>query len=338
MALIQEVEARVIDHYGLVAALIDKLGLVKKINSLLPKNSKPHNLTHGQVVKALIMAGLGFYRRPLYLMKDFFRGKPVDLLIGPGITGDMFTDSVCGRTLDAIYAYGVENFFYSLISLIDRDFDIFNKFIKLDTTSFLFHGKYKHGKSGTGKLARGHSKDNRPDLFQLILSLGMSGKDSLPLMMGIHSGNEADKNILPQMALKVKKLKEALSWRDDIIVVADSALYSEKFVTNNLFKNTWVTRVPEGIKKSRKILEENYEDITWEKYGDLQYSVDIVEQFGVLQRWIIVYSPKAYHKEVATLHNNIKKEEESILKKIKKVNKRIFHNKYDANNEFYKLG
>jgi len=53
-------------HFGIVAAAVDELGLVEKIDSLIPK-TKTHNITHSQMVKAIIINGPGFLQHCLYL-------------------------------------------------------------------------------------------------------------------------------------------------------------------------------------------------------------------------------------------------------------------------------
>jgi transposase len=39
----------------------------------------------GEVVKAIILNGLGFVSRPLYLFPEFFKDKAIENLIGDGI-------------------------------------------------------------------------------------------------------------------------------------------------------------------------------------------------------------------------------------------------------------
>jgi hypothetical protein len=56
-----------IDNLGLVAGMIDELGLVELTNEQI----EPHCLEHvsgGQVVKAMILNALGFLSTPLYLV------------------------------------------------------------------------------------------------------------------------------------------------------------------------------------------------------------------------------------------------------------------------------
>lgn len=95
--------SRVIHHLGLVSGMIDELGLVERIDALIPKKEQ-QIVSYGQAVKAMILNGLGFTQRVLYLTPHFFRDKPVEHLIGEGITAAQLNDDLLGRTLDAIHA------------------------------------------------------------------------------------------------------------------------------------------------------------------------------------------------------------------------------------------
>ncbi|MCL2934570.1 MAG: DUF4277 domain-containing protein [Trichodesmium sp. MAG_R03] len=55
-----------IDHLGLVAGIIDEIGIEEKINPLLGEEL-PEKITGGQVVKRMILNGLGLLSSPLYL-------------------------------------------------------------------------------------------------------------------------------------------------------------------------------------------------------------------------------------------------------------------------------
>jgi len=61
-----------IDHLGLVSAAIDELGLVKMIDDQIPK-TKAHTVSVGETVKAMILIGLGFTDRPLYMAANYLK-------------------------------------------------------------------------------------------------------------------------------------------------------------------------------------------------------------------------------------------------------------------------
>lgn len=70
MADHQEIIIENIDHLGIVAGLIDEIEIVKIINEKLGVDQR-EKISSGQVVKALIMNGLGMVSRPLYVFLLF---------------------------------------------------------------------------------------------------------------------------------------------------------------------------------------------------------------------------------------------------------------------------
>ncbi|MFM6410156.1 MAG: DUF4277 domain-containing protein, partial [Microcystis sp.] len=61
-----EIQVKNLDHLGLVAGIIDEIGIVEIINEEV--SIEPGEIvTAGQVVKAIILNGLGFVSRALYL-------------------------------------------------------------------------------------------------------------------------------------------------------------------------------------------------------------------------------------------------------------------------------
>ena len=71
------VEIKNLDHLGLVAGIIDEIGIVNKINELIEENHT-EKITAGKVVKAMILNGMELVSSPLYIFQDFFAGKAVE--------------------------------------------------------------------------------------------------------------------------------------------------------------------------------------------------------------------------------------------------------------------
>ena len=61
-----------LDHLGLVAAMVDELGIVKLIDTVIVQDHEQRIVSVGQAVKAMILNGLGFSHRALYLTPHFF--------------------------------------------------------------------------------------------------------------------------------------------------------------------------------------------------------------------------------------------------------------------------
>lgn len=70
MSYLEEIEVKNIDHLGIVAGLIDEIGIVEILNSKLGIDSR-EKITAGILVKAILINGLGFVSRPLYLFLFF---------------------------------------------------------------------------------------------------------------------------------------------------------------------------------------------------------------------------------------------------------------------------
>jgi hypothetical protein len=53
-----------LDHLGIVAGIIDEMGIVEEINRRLGRSSR-EKVSTGVIVKAMILNGLGFVSAPL---------------------------------------------------------------------------------------------------------------------------------------------------------------------------------------------------------------------------------------------------------------------------------
>ncbi|MGB5635723.1 MAG: DUF4277 domain-containing protein, partial [Waterburya sp.] len=108
-----EIQVKNLDHLGLVAGIVDELGIVEIINELL--GIQPGEIVSaGVVVKAIILNGLGFVSRPLYLFPNFFQGLATEHLLGDGILPEHLNDDKIGRVMDKLYVKGLTNIFLSI--------------------------------------------------------------------------------------------------------------------------------------------------------------------------------------------------------------------------------
>ena len=103
-----------IDHLGIIAGIIDEMELVELVNKQIGIKEK-ELLTPGQVMKAMILNGLGFLRAPLYLFEQFFVGKATEHLIGEGVLPSHLNDDrLAARALDKYYAAGTTQLFTTI--------------------------------------------------------------------------------------------------------------------------------------------------------------------------------------------------------------------------------
>src|SRR3990167_591038 len=89
----EQINGKVLDHLGIVAATIEKLGLIEKIDNKLPVSAqKGSKASMGQRVAAMILNGLGFIDDRLYMFPDFLANKPVERLFGNVVRAEHFND------------------------------------------------------------------------------------------------------------------------------------------------------------------------------------------------------------------------------------------------------
>jgi transposase len=106
----EEIESKNIDHLGIIAGIIDEIGIVEKINEIFTVDMR-EKVNTGEVVKAIILNGLGFVSRPLYLFPEYFKDKPVEHLMGTGIKASDLNDDKIGRVMDKLYKHGLTKLF-----------------------------------------------------------------------------------------------------------------------------------------------------------------------------------------------------------------------------------
>src|SRR5499433_2600550 len=163
-----------LDHLGLIASVINDLGLVSLIDARL-KPDDQEAITPGEAIKGMILNGLGFANRPLSLTPQFFANKPRDLLFRPGVEAAMFNRFKLGRTLDEVDTSGCDLFFREIALAVCQQEAIDQRFNHLDTTSFALSGEYSPESDEQAiAITHGYSKDHRPDLKQAVLELMVS--------------------------------------------------------------------------------------------------------------------------------------------------------------------
>ena len=188
MSLIEEIKVKNLDHLGIVAGLIDEIGIVEIINQKLGVDNQ-EKITPGQVIKALILNRLGMVSRPLYLFSQFWEDKPIEKFLGTGIKSEYLNDDKIGRVMDEIYRLGLTNLFIEIGLLVIKKFNIETKYAHLDATSFHLHGEYNQISTTENHqkrpilITKGYSRDHRPDLKQCILDLIVSSDSGIPLFM-----------------------------------------------------------------------------------------------------------------------------------------------------------
>lgn len=339
-------EIKNIDHLGIVAGLIDEIGIVETINSKLGIDPR-EKISAGILVKAILINGLGFVSRPLYLFSQFFDDKGIKILLGEDVESDYINDDKIGRVMDKLYKYGLNNIFIEIVLSVITKFQIDIKYSHLDATSFHLHGDYNNEESKAKSsevtkerpiiITKGYSRDHRPDLKQVVLDLITSGDGDLPLFMRAGDGNEADKAVFGKILVEFKK-----QIIFDSIMVCDSALYSQQNL--QLIQNIkWISRVPMTIKKAKELVQSvEIEDIDSEErkkraalnLDGYKWKEETVNYGGIKQIWLVVESEKRKNSDLEKLEKKLKREKEKVEKFLKELKREDFETTEQAR---YKL-
>jgi transposase len=210
-----KITMQALDHHGLVAAKCQDLQLAERIDKRLASHAT-RIVSHGKVCVAMILNGLGFTNRRLYLTPQFFESKPVEVLLGAGIEARHLNDDA----LDAIAEYGPSRLFGEVAFEIALEHDLLGDLTHVDTTSFSVHGPYAGKERPAGEQQAGkpalltvthcYSKDHCPDLKQVVLSLAVVGGSGVPLWMTSCEGNASDKTVLPETIEQVNAFRREI--------------------------------------------------------------------------------------------------------------------------------
>jgi transposase len=327
------IDSYTLNHFGLVSATCKELMMQEIIDSVIPSDPQ-QKVSTGHAIVAMILNGLGFSNRRLYLFPQFFENKPVRFLVGEHLSSEDLNDDAIGRALDKSYEYGCTELFCHIASKAVNTFSVDSKFSHLDTTTFSVYGDYKSSKleGAPIRITQGHSKQKRPDLKQILLNLLVTSDGSIPLFMQALDGNSSDFTTFRKTVTDFKKgLKKNLQPIN--YLVADSCFYAEETLKAVKQDLLWISRVPERINEAKNIIRETAKNqyqmtpLTITGYSYKQYYSTYA---GIEQRWLIIHSEQAKARARRIVEQSVKKECQNIQKALKQIQKKEYSCEQDA--------
>lgn len=286
--------AEPIGHLGLIAATIQDVGLMDRVDEQL--STAEGSVRHGYRVGAMILNGLGFINTALYMTPRFFYDKPLDLLLGDGIKAEQLNDDCLGRCLDKIAAYGPTKWYSEIALSVVTKAGLLSRMLHLDSTTLSLYGNYDAANTDTHpKPLLGYSKDHRPDLKQVTLQCVSLGKSALPIWMEALDGNSSDKKSFPETVRRVNEFYKEVESAPKMCFVADSALYGDKLSELDV---DWLTRVPENYGEAKLLCARL--DIEWVQSLDNRYQLFEYSPKEKNERWVLVRSEPAFNRENET--------------------------------------
>ena len=350
----QEIEIQNLDHLGIVAGIIDSIGIVEIINELIGVE-KDEKVNAGQVVKAMIINGLGFVSKPLYMFPEYFETIACEHLIGTGVKPEYLNDDKLGRVMDKLFIKGLDTIFFIIAVKAAKKFGVSLSTSHLDSSSMHVHGQYnaslpevifENQKIGNNQeleeiavkspkeitITYGYSRDHRPDLKQFIIEMICSGDGDIPIFLKLASGNQADSSCFGQIAVEYHKQLEVNS-----LIVADSALYTESNL-KMMSDLQWLCRVPLSIKAAKSLIstipESEFIDSTIPGY---KLGSKTENYAGIEQRWLVVQSQERRESDLRKLTQKITKAESKAVLDLKKLSQERFACEADAIKALSKL-
>lgn len=332
----QEIQVQNLDHLGIVAGIIDEIGLVDQVDELLGIHPQ-EVVTLGQILKAMILNGLGFVSAPLYLFSQFFEGKAIEHLLGKGIEASHLNDDRLGRALDRFYQYGVTNLFTTLALRAAQQFGVETERVHLDSTSMSVEGQYVP-KEPTASLSQaeaepispialtyGYSRDRRPDLKQFLIDTICSGDGDVPLYLRVADGNEVD-----GVGFRTVINEYRQDWSFDGLMVADAALFTAENL-KQMGTLKWVSRVPLTLTQAQEVIAQVTPYADWKGVPKGYRLIEICTTYaGIRQRWVVVESDKRKDADLKQLQKRVEQQHKRQRRHLEQLCKESFACEADA--------
>ena len=310
-----------LNHLGIVAEVCREIGVADWLDQQEPGNRQ--YVSVGTATVAMVLNGLGFSNRRLYLVPQFFADKPVEHLLGPGILAEDLNDDCLGRSLDWLYEHDVTRLFAGLALRARRAFGVEVERLHADTTSFSVSGEYApdaamegeegdEGEPAVIEVTYGYSRDHREDLKQWMLALVTSG-EGVPQFLQPLDGNASDKRaLLEAVTALTQQLQD--SGETPGVYVADSGLYSAQNMTQlNAAGVRWVSRVPQTSTAAQAIVQERLDTLdAWQSSADGTrhwWSRELPDLPQGSERWIVVRSQEGEEQARATVQRQVERDQ-----------------------------
>jgi transposase len=179
------------------------------------------------------------------------------------VAQDKVSDDKLGRALDRLFAADRATLQTRIVLAVMNGFDLTMERIHNDTTSVMVRGAYDGQNPKAVQLKRGHSKERRPDLKQLIYSLCVTNDGAVPVHFKAYDGNQTDDGIHLETWNRLRTLLQ----HPHFIYVADCKLCTEKNLrTIDSERGFFVTVVPKNRSEVATFTEAVLAgDVRWEE-------------------------------------------------------------------------
>ena len=313
-----------------MSAIVDRLDL----RSILSNHLGAHGNEKVSIIDSLIMIIFNIVtgRRPMYELSEWVGSIHPQCFGLDNLDKNVFNDDRFGRAIDKIYETERATIMTEVILSAIEKFDINLDQLHNDSTTVKAYGNIP-GKTKTGlELKRGHSKDHRPDLKQLVYSLSVTADGFIPIHYKAYPGNKTDDTTHIETWNVLKKITQ----RSDFLYVADCKVCTKKqlkYIKGNqgkvitIMPETWGevgafrNELRKHTKKKKEILRRPIPGMFDETEYFYAFSGDHYStQEGYKIHWI--FSSEKSKKDLLIRERALVKAERALTDLLPKLNKR----------------
>lgn len=249
--------------------LIHAIAKRMRLKEILYKYIPVHGNEDIPAVETLVLLvyNLILGKDPLYEMEEWVESIDFRCINNEDYENVKFNDDRFGRVLNKLYLVDRASLMTEIVVSFVKEFEIALTQLSNDSTSIKAFGRYP-GKTRTGlELKKGHSKDHRPDLKQLVFSLSIAGDGAVPVHYKCYPGNVTD----DQTHIETWDTLRKITGYPDFLYVADSKLCTDEQLSYivgkggravTIIPETWneVESFRERVRKTKKA-----KDIIWRR-------------------------------------------------------------------------
>ncbi len=252
-----ELASRAVGALPIVGHFLDRLDLETILKRHLGDDDARVLVPLARTIRVLV-ANLCVEREPLYGIAEWAARFEASAL---GLDGDevaLLCDDRVGRALDRLFDSDRVSLLTELTLRAIKEFDVDCSQLHNDSTSITLHGDYlqadgrERGGQPAAAAKRGHNKEHRGDLKQLLLILTVSADGAVPLTHRLADGNVTD----DQTHIETWDALCELVGRHDFLYVADSKLCTREQMGHiDRHDGRFITVLPRSRTEDRRLRE-----------------------------------------------------------------------------------
>lgn len=322
-----------------INAVCEEIGLVDVLNQQLSWDETQCLLSPGDAIKALIMNCLT-EGQPMYRLPEFFQETDTENLFGEDIDADHLNDHRLGRALDSLSAAEPSTVLGTVLLEAASRENLSTDVVHADTTSFSVQGHYDPDENNSAdeslSITHGFSKDNRPDLKQFNIGLGVN-QTGVPVFGQILDGNASDKTWNTDL---IGELRQWLDTDELPVYVADSAAVTKATLDEAAeHELDLISRLPATYSAVDTLIDRACKDDDWTDLGEFSDDDDATEyKLQTFQqpihdhelRCLVVHSSSLADRASQRIDDDLDDTEDDLEDAVAQLDDRVFSCEPDA--------